>query len=611
MAADDPLIFCPSQSTGYSIATRINEHFGWPLVTPIDAIAGSFVDAFREAYTAHRPIIGICAAGIVIRALAPVIGKKTTDPAVICISPNGQNVIPLLGGHYGANRLARKIAKFLDANLAETTASDSVLGLSLEEPPADWRIENPHQVKEVTAAILANRRTTVLGHGRWLKPLLELKHVTLSPSSQNDERICIKPDGAPALTYTKPSYTLGVGCVRGCASKTLRDLVNSALAKANLSTSSIEGVYSIDLKSDEAAIHDLANALGVSAQFFPPETLELWRDRLTDPSDLVFRETGCHGVSEGAALAAASSDGELVVTKKKSQGATCAVARLGGSHSQMGTPRGLLMIVGIGPGASEWRTIEAQRMLGMADDIVGYEGYVNQLEPAMTAGRQLFKFVLGEELARCRLALEQAGQGRRVALVSSGDAGIYAMASLVFETLEKLPNEGGVSTAARRVEIRCAPGISAMQMASARAGAALGHDFCSISLSDLLTPSEDILRRVKAAAEGDFVVAFYNPASSRRRTLLTRARDILLDYRPAKTPVLIGQNLCRQGEKLSRIDLSALHANVADMMTMIIVGNSHTRSFARGDRREGADGALIYTPRGYSNKGNNMPKSAK
>ncbi|MEL6642269.1 MAG: precorrin-3B C(17)-methyltransferase, partial [Pseudomonadota bacterium] len=144
----------------------------------------------------------------------------------------------------------------------------------------------------------------------------------------------------------------------------------------------------------------------------------------------------------------------------------------------------------------------------------------------------------GEE-DRCRYALEQAGLGKRVALVCSGDAGIYAMGALVFELLDRGPDQMGVSDAARRVEVVCAPGVSALQAAAARAGAPLGHDFCAISLSDLLTPREDIVKRLHAAAEGDFVIAFYNPVSKRRRTLLAEARDILLAHRPADTPVLI------------------------------------------------------------------------
>ena len=186
-----------------------------------------------------------------------------------------------------------------------------------------------------------------------------------------------------------------------------------------------------------------------------------------------------------------------------------------------------------------------------------------------------------------RAALDLAAEGRSVALVSSGDAGIYAMATLVFELLAR-----GEQVAWNRVEIAVAPGISALQAAAARAGAPLGHDFCAISLSDLLTPWAAIETRLKAAAEADFVVALYNPVSSRRREALPRARDILLGRRPNDTPVVIARNLGRDGESVRTVELAALTESDADMLTVLIVGSSQTRRVGR----------WVYTPRGYAAK---------
>jgi cobalt-precorrin 5A hydrolase/precorrin-3B C17-methyltransferase len=184
-----------------------------------------------------------------------------------------------------------------------------------------------------------------------------------------------------------------------------------------------------------------------------------------------------------------------------------------------------------------------------------------------------------------------------VALISSGDAGIYAMASLVFELLHHEEREDW-----NRVKVMVVPGISALQAAAARIGAPLGHDFCAISLSDLLTPREDILKRVRAAAEGDFVVAFYNPVSMRRRDLLEEARDILLSARPLDTPVVLACNLGREGEDVSVTTLEVLTTSQADMLTLVLVGNSHSRAVQRGES------LWVYTPRGYGNKKN--PASA-
>ena len=192
-----------------------------------------------------------------------------------------------------------------------------------------------------------------------------------------------------------------------------------------------------------------------------------------------------------------------------------------------------------------------------------------------------------------RHAMDLACRGRDVALVCSGDAGIYAMATLVFELLGR----GDLSDGARRIAIAVAPGISALQGAAARAGAPLGHDFCTISLSDLLTPWRDIQRRVRAAGEGDFVIAFYNPVSKKRRTQLAWARDELLRHRPADTPVVLAANLGRDGERVRIVPLDALSVDDVDMLTVVIVGSSDTRTVTTGDGRLWA-----YTPRGYAGK---------
>ena len=176
------------------------------------------------------------------------------------------------------------------------------------------------------------------------------------------------------------------------------------------------------------------------------------------------------------------------------------------------------------------------------------------------------------------------------------------MGALVMELLDRPTDQGGVSVTAKRVEVVNAPGVSALQAASARVGAILGHDFCTISLSDLLTPREDITRRLHAAAAGDFVIAFYNPVSKKRRTLLAEAREILRAHRPDDTPVLLASNLGRADEKLTRRTLATLEVDEVDMLTVVLIGSSQSRSFQTGDRGAGADGWQIYTPRGYAKR---------
>ena len=227
-----------------------------------------------------------------------------------------------------------------------------------------------------------------------------------------------------------------------------------------------------------------------------------------------------------------------------------------------------------------------------ATDLVGYSLYLDLVAP-ITRDKIRHDFDLGKEEARVRHAMELAGEGRDVALVCSGDAGIYAMATLVFELLAN----GGLSDAASPIGIEFSPGISALQAAAARAGAPLGHDFCTISLSDLLTPWEAIKMRVKAAAEGDFVIAFYNPVSKRRRTQLEHAKAVLLNHRPADTPVILATNLGREGEVVRVVPLADLDINEVDMLTVVVVGSSETRTVETGDGK-----SWVYTPRGYSAK---------
>ena len=402
--------------------------------------------------------------------------------------------------------------------------------------------------------------------------------------------------GPTHLHFAPQRVALGVGCSRQCPPAELAALVADTLAKAGIAPEAVACVSTIDLKADEPAILELARAMGVPLRLFTAAELEAEHARLQTPSDVVFAEVGCHGVSEGAALAQVGADGALHVAKQKSAHATCALGLSPAPITALrGRPRGRLSVVGIGPGQASWRTPEVSRLVSEAQELVGYGLYIDLLGP-LAVGKARSDFPLGGEEDRCRYALEQAGKGLNVALVCSGDAGIYAMAALVFELLDRGPDAMGVSDAARRVEVVCSPGVSALQGAAARAGAPLGHDFCAISLSDLLTPREDILKRLKAAAEGDFVIAFYNPVSLRRRTLLAEARDILLQHRPADTPVMLASSLGRPEEHVRYRRLDALQVDEVDMLTVVLVGSSQSRLAMLGE------GPRMYTPRGYARK---------
>ncbi len=556
-------------------------------VSGADVVFAELGSHLRALFAAGTPIVGLCAAGALIRALAPALGDKRREPPVVAVAEDGSAVVPLLGGHHGANALARRLGEALGVVPAVTTAGDLRFGIALDEPPPGFRLANPEHVKAFTAALLAGAKVRVEGDAPWLKdsrlPIAEDGALVIRVSDRPEE------GSARLLVYHPTTIAIGVGCERGTDPDEVISLVRTCLVVAGVAPGAAAGIFSLDLKADERAVHDAAAALGVEARFFTAPELEAEAPRLANPSETIFREVGCHGVAEGAALAAVGPSGRLVLPKHASRRATCAIARASAplEAALLGRARGRLFIVGIGPGDAAWLTPEASAMLAEASDVVGYRLYLDLLGP-LARDKALHAFALGEEEARARAALELAAAGRKVALVSSGDPGIYAMAALAFELIE-----GGEPTW-RRVAVQVAPGISAMQAAAARVGAPLGHDFCAISLSDLLTPWPEIERRLRAAAEGDFVVALYNPASRGRTHQLETARAVLLRHRRPDTPVVLARNLGRAGESLRVIRLDELEPGDVDMLTLVLVGSSATRTIARGE-----GGVWVLTPRGY------------
>jgi len=547
----------------------------------------------QQLFQSGVPIIAVMASGAVIRLLASVLGDKQEEPPVVTIAADGSAVVPLLGGHHGGNDLARKLAACLDVEAAVTTAGDVRFGVALDAPPEGYTLANPQDAKSFMADLVAGADVKLVGGADWLEqPELPIK-VDASHTIEVTETLTSY--GPKKLVYHPKSLALGIGCERGASLTEVQTLIQQVLAENNFSKKSVGCVCSIDLKADEVAINQAAAWLEVPLRLFDAATLERETPRLATPSDIVFQEVGCHGVAEGAALAAAGSDSQLIVAKRKSERATVAVARASSPFVQARLPgrsRGTLYVVGIGPGSANWRSPEVTRMIGEATDLVGYSLYLD-LVGELIGGKVRHDFDLGKEEDRVRHAMELAGLGRTVALVCSGDAGIYAMATLVYELIAK----DGVSDAAKRIEVVNAPGISALQGAAARAGAPLGHDFCTISLSDLLTPWADIQRRVRAAGDGDFVIAFYNPVSKKRRTQLAWARDELLNHRPFDTPVILATNLGRDGETVRVVPLGELQVDDVDMLTVVIVGSLDSRTVKTGDGRE-----WVYTPRGYSGK---------
>ena len=246
---------------------------------------------------------------------------------------------------------------------------------------------------------------------------------------------------------------------------------------------------------------------------------------------------------------------------------------------------GRVTVVGLGPGPAEWMTPEAGQAIAAASDVVGYGPYLDRL--ALRADQRAHASDNRAELARARLALALAAEGRAVAVVSGGDPGVFAMAAAVFEAIEEDPEW-------LKLDITVAPGVTAMQAAAARLGAPLGHDFCAISLSDNLKPWAIVERRLRAACDGDFVIAVYNPASRARPARIVEAFDLLRRLKAPMTPVAFARAVGRADETLTLTTLGEADARLADMATLIVVGSSETRFIARDGAR-----AWMVTPRAY------------
>ena len=241
-----------------------------------------------------------------------------------------------------------------------------------------------------------------------------------------------------------------------------------------------------------------------------------------------------------------------------------------------------LYLVGIGPGSSELITPQAVRALENSDMIMGYEKYTELIEE-IVRNKSIESGPVTAELERAKKAIEYVLSGKTVAIISSGDSGIYGMAGIVMEF---------IAAHNYNIDIEIVPGITALNSAGSLLGVPFMNDFCSISLSDRLTPEKDIIKRIRAAAEGDFVTAFYNPVSSRRTELIKKAREIMLKYRNMDTPVGIVRNAYRDGQEEHISTLENFLDIPMDMFTIVIIGNSGTYKY----------GKYMITPRNYGNK---------
>ncbi|KUN18999.1 Precorrin methylase [Streptomyces antibioticus] len=550
-------------ATAAGAAARDRLAAAWPERTRV--YEGPVGDAVRAAFAECGQLVCFLATGAVVRLVAPLLGDKTSDPGVVCVDEAGRFAVSLVGGHGGgANELACEIGELLGAEPVVTTATDAVglPGLDTLGFPVEG------DVAAVSRALLDGEPVALEAELAWPLPALKVTGDGAHVVRVTDRLVQPAPQ---EVVLRPPSLVVGVGASKGAPVDEVLGLVRDALRDAGLAEASLAELATVDAKAEEPGIVEAARALGVP--LVTHSAADLSAVVVPNPSDAPLAAVGTPSVAEAAALV---GGGELLVPKRKSSRAdghaamaTCAVVRR--------PARGRLAVVGLGPGARDLLTPRAKAELQSAAVLVGLDQYVDQIRDLLRPGTVILESGLGAEEERARTAVAEARKGQAVALIGSGDAGVYAMAS------------PALAEASDDIEVVGVPGVTAALAAAAILGAPLGHDHVSISLSDLHTPWEVIERRVRAAAEADIVVTFYNPRSRGRDWQLPKALAILAEHREPATPVGVVRNASRPDESSRLTTLGSLDPATVDMMTVVTVGNTATRDIA---------GRMV-TPRGY------------
>ncbi|ROM58377.1 precorrin-3B C(17)-methyltransferase [Pseudomonas canadensis] len=504
-----------------------------------DQTYSEFGATLRLLYQQGTPLIALCAAGIVIRTLAPLLLEKGEEPAVLAVAEDGSAVVPLLGGLGGVNVIAREIAAALNVAAAITTSGELRFGTCLLNPPAGYELADLELGKRFVSDLLAGESVRIEGAAPWLDQanLPQDQQARLAIHVGSTERT---PAANELLIYPK---NISVTCKPGAQ---LAERVRTGLREAGIAVQSLACLLASDTQMAEASLHEAALKLGVPLRF-----------------------------------ASVTQDVDIVIN----------VAEQPLDLSQVGRVRGRLAVIGLGPGAAELMVPAVKAELARCTDVLGYETYVRMAGPFRDDQVQHCTDNR-EEMQRARHAFELAAQGRSVVVVSSGDPGVFAMAAAVIEALHESSDP-----AWHQVDLEILPGVSASLATAAQAGAPLGHDFCVMSLSDNLKPWSIIEKRLDLASQADLALAFYNPISRSRPWQLGRALEIVALHRTPETPVVLGRDIGRPGQTLRVTTLGQLTPEQVDMRTMVLIGSSTTVTFPRA-----GGGEWVYTPRWYGEK---------
>lgn len=579
--------------------------------------SGSLSAHVATLWSSHRALIFGLASGAVVRLIAPLLQHKYSDPAVVVLDETGQFVISLCSGHQGgADQLTRLIAQQLNATPIITGASSALglPGVDVLGKPFGWKAESGDWTK-VSGTVARGEPVEVVqeaGSTLWQHhlpenhPFIFTGATTLVSQPQPDTppqaRIWISPQqrlsspsDIPQVQWYPRVFWVGIGCERRTPRILIETAIQRVLQQHDLAEEAIAGIATLDLKGDEAGLVELCQVKNWPLRTFSAEQLR--GVNVPNPSEVVQQEVGTPSVAEAAALQAATVE-QLVVSKqiyrledlafqpaleteeRMGQAVTVAIAQ---AEQEYTGRTGQLLLVGIGPGELDQITPAAQTAIIQADVVIGYSLYLDLISPLFRPGQIVESFPITQERQRAERAIELAYWGLTVAVVSSGDCGIYGMAGLVFEQLRARSWDG------KTPSVHGFPGISALQAAASRLGAPLMHDFCAISLSDLLTPWEVIQKRLIAAAEADFVCALYNPRSRTRTEHLATAKTIFLQFRQVDTPVALVRSAYREDEQITLTTLEQLNPEAVDMLTTVIIGNQSTGFYEN----------WMITPRGY------------
>ncbi|MCX2897169.1 precorrin-3B C(17)-methyltransferase [Pseudomonas mandelii] len=526
-------------------------------VEGVDVGYQEFGVTLRELYQANTPIIALCAAGIVIRTLAPLLLEKGEEPPVLAVAEDASAVVPLLGGLGGVNVLAREIAQGLGIAAAITTSGELRFGTCLLNPPSGYTLGDLELGKRFVSDLLGGEPVRIEGDAPWLAgtPLAQDPQARLAIHVGSAER---DPCANELLIYPKSVLVLVNEDTPGLA-----DAIRKLLGNAKIAVQSLACVLANEQLMASQALRDAADELNLPLRFSRAGTVTDQLAELAAPPLMVRSENAI----------------------------TVAVAEHPLDPSHIGRARGRLAVIGLGPGAADLMVPAVKAELARANDVLGYETYVRMAGP-FRADQVLHCTDNREEMQRARHAFELAAQGRSVVVVSSGDPGVFAMAAAVLEALHESRDP-----AWHHVDLEMLPGVSASLATAAQAGAPLGHDFCVLSLSDNLKPWEIIEKRLGLAAEADLAMAFYNPISRSRPWQLGRALEIVALHRSPETPVVLGRDIGRPGQTLRVTTLGQLSPEQVDMRTMVLIGSSTTRVFPRANGL-----SWVYTPRSYGDK---------